>query len=146
MRLLSHSARAALAASAVLLGACTGIPSRPDAPQTLARCGWLPNCVSSQAGRGGHAIAPIAADADRWQRLKAWIAAQPDWKVTADDGDFLQAVATTPTMGFRDDVQLLFVADTGLIHVYSASRLGISDLGANARRVERLRAEIGREN
>jgi len=42
-------------------------------------------------------------------------------------------------MRFRDDVQLQFDPDSELIQVRSSSRLGISDLGTNRRRVEALR-------
>jgi uncharacterized protein (DUF1499 family) len=41
-------------------------------------------------------------------------------------------------------VQLLFVPAAHLIHVRSSSRLGISDLGTNARRVETLREHVAR--
>jgi uncharacterized protein (DUF1499 family) len=131
-------------ALAALLGACSGVPARPATASALSECGWLPHCVNSQSGRGVQAVEPIKADATQWQRLKAWIAAQPDWKITTDAGDFLQAVVTTPTLKFRDDVQLLFVADAGLIQVYSSSRMGISDLGTNARRVATLREQAAR--
>ncbi len=126
----------------MLLGACTGVPMKPTTAQTLSACGWLPHCVNSQSGRGVQAVAPIKADAGQWQGLKVWIGTQKDWTITVDDGNFLQAVVTTSTMRFRDDVQLLFVADAGLIQAYSSSRLGISDLGTNARRVAMLRDQV----
>lgn len=129
-----------------LLGACTSIPTRPEAPSRLADCGWLPHCVNSQSGRGVQAVEPIEANTQQWQQLKTWIATRTDWDVTADEGTFLQAVVTTPTLKFRDDVQLLFIPEAGLIQVHSSSRLGISDLGTNARRVDMLRAQIAREN
>ena len=56
----------------------------------------------------------------------------------------MQAVVKTPVMKFRDDVQLLFLPDDMLIQVRSSSRLGISDLGTNARRVETLRDQLSR--
>lgn len=128
----------------LLLGACTSPPGRPAANlQTLPECGRLPNCVNSQSGRGIHASEPIQADAGQWQQLRAWINRQEDWQITIDDGNFLQAVVKTPLLRFRDDVQLLFVPELQLIQVRSSSRLGISDLGTNARRVETLREQVG---
>lgn len=59
-----------------------------------------------------------------------------------DEGLFLQCVATTPIMGFRDDVQLLYQPDALLIQVRSSSRMGFSDMGANRQRVEALRREL----
>jgi uncharacterized protein (DUF1499 family) len=110
--------------------------------QVLPACGRLPNCVNSQSGRGVHAIEPIRANAEQWRQLKAWIAGQENWEITVDDDRFLQAVVKTPLMRFRDDVQLLFFPDARLIQVRSSSRLGISDMGTNAKRVEALRAQL----
>jgi uncharacterized protein (DUF1499 family) len=45
-------------------------------------------------------------------------------------------------MGFTDDVQLLFNPKQQVIQVRSSSRLGISDMGTNARRVEMLRQQL----
>jgi uncharacterized protein (DUF1499 family) len=128
--------------TALLLGGCTSPPGKPVDMQVLPECGRLPNCVNSQSGRGVHAIAPLKANAQQWQQLKAWIAGQKDWAVSIDDDRFLQAVVKTPLMRFRDDVQLLFFPDAGLIQVRSSSRLGISDMGTNAKRVEKLRAQL----
>jgi uncharacterized protein (DUF1499 family) len=133
-----------LSALVLLLGGCTSAPDKPPTMQALPECGWRPNCVNTQSGRGVHAGEPIRANAQQWQQLKAWIARQEDWQVTVDDGNFLQAVVKTPVMRFRDDVQLLFLPETGVIQVRSSSRLGISDLGTNARRVETLRDQLAR--
>ena len=65
-----------------------------------------------------------------------------NWSITEDDGDFVQAVATTPTMRYRDDVMLRFDAGKKVIHVRSSSRLGIGDMGANRARVEHLRKQL----
>ena len=74
--------------------------------------------------------------------LKAWISRQEDWQILIEDQSFIQAVVSTPLMKFKDDVQLLYQAETDLIHVRSSSRLGLSDLGANANRVEKLRSLV----
>lgn len=85
---------------------------------------------------------PLQATALQWQQLKKWIASQQDWTITTDTGDFVQAVVKTPMMRFRDDVQMLFVEDAGVIHMRSSSRLGIGDMGTNRRRVEMLRSQL----
>ena len=126
----------------LLLAGCTSSPDKPQTRQELPECGWLPNCVNSQSGRGAQASEPITANAEQWQQLKAWIARQEDWEITVDDGHFLQAIVETPTMKFRDDIQLLFLPDEQLIQVRSSSRLGLSDMGTNARRVETLREQL----
>lgn len=129
-------------AAVFLLTGCSSSPSKPQNPQVLPECGWLPNCVNSQSGRGAQASEPIRANAEQWQELKAWVALQQDWEITVDDGNFMQAIVTTPLMKFRDDVQLLFVAEDQLIQVRSSSQLGLSDMGTNARRIETLRDQL----
>jgi uncharacterized protein (DUF1499 family) len=124
------------------LAGCSNSPSKPQNPHVLPECGWLPNCINSQSGRGAQASEPIRANAEQWQILKAWIGQQEDWEITVDDGNFIQAIVRTPLMKFRDDVQLLLLPDDQLIQVRSSSRLGFSDTGTNARRVETLREQL----
>ena len=128
----------------LLLAACSSSPDKPQSRQILPQCGWLPNCINSQSGRGAQASEPISANAEQWQQLKAWIAQQQDWQISVDDGNFLQAIVKTPIMKFRDDIQLLFLPEDQLIQVRSSSRIGISDLGTNARRIETLRDQLAR--
>jgi len=129
-------------AAMLSLAGCNNSPCKPQNPHVLPECGWLPNCINSQSGRGAQASEPIRADTEQWQILKAWIAQQEDREITLDDGNFIQAVVKTALMESRDDVQLLFLPDDQLIQVRSSSRLGLSDLGTNARRVETLRDQL----
>ena len=129
---------ALLLALGVTVG-CSSTPDKPAGNAGLAPCGWLPNCVNSASGRGLQAVDPIKANDAQWQQIKAWIARQPDWEIVIDDSYFIQAIVKTPLMRFRDDVQLQLDPDSGLIQVRSSSRLGISDLGTNYRRIEALR-------
>ena len=70
------------------------------------------------------------------------VARELGWDVLADtdvDGErTLEATATTFWFGFVDDVVVRIRPDGGgsLVDVRSASRIGSSDLGANARRVD----------
>jgi len=130
---------------AIFLFGCTSAPEKPGADAVLPPCGALPNCVNSHSGQGGSAIAPLQATAEQWQELKRWLATQDNWTIEVEAADFLQAVVKTPLMRFRDDVQLLYNPQIGVIQVRSSSRLGISDLGTNRRRVESLQAHIAVE-
>ena len=132
-------------AAILSLAACSSSPGKPETRVALPECGWLPNCVNSQSGRGAQASEPISASTQQWQQLKAWITQQPDWEVTVNESNFMQAIVKTPTLRFRDDVQLLFLPEEQIIHVRSSSRLGLSDLGTNARRVETLRDQLIKE-
>ena len=120
-------------------GGCSSTPDKPAGKAPLAPCGWLPNCVNSVSGQGLQAIEPIKANDGQWQQIKTWIAGQPDWEIVIEDRDFIQAIVKTPLMRFRDDVQLQFDPHIGLIQARSSSRLGISDMGTNYRRIETLR-------
>ena len=126
----------------IILAGCTSAPKQPGADTVLTPCGMLPNCVNSDSGTGGSAIAPLQATTAQWQALKRWLAQQDNWTITEETPDFLQAVVKTPLMQFRDDVQLMFDRQAGELQVRSSSRLGISDMGANRRRIESLRTHL----
>lgn len=132
----------ALPLTALLLHGCTSAPEKPNSGMALPPCGPLPNCVNSEDEEGGKTIEPIPASAEQWLALKTWLAAQEDWEITHVEDNFVQAVAKTPVMRFRDDVQLRFDESGGVIQVRSSSRLGIGDMGANRARIEFLRRKV----
>lgn len=129
-------------AAVLILSACVSQPKYSSGSLELQRCGSLPNCVNSDSGQGSQAIEPLLATRSQWQGLKDWINEQENWSVVENQRDFLQFTAVTPLMRFRDDVQLLFKPELELIQVRSSSRLGISDMGANRKRVEGLRQQL----
>lgn len=125
-----------------MLAACASPPERPTPGDPLPPCGNSPNCVSSQESREGFQVAPLVATAEQWRALIATLHTWDHWAITEEDGYFVQAVATTPLMRYRDDVQLWFDPEAGLVHVRSSSRVGYGDMGANRDRVEKLRAAL----
>lgn len=74
-----------------------------------------------------------------------------DWEVVGRDADrgLIEAVATTPWFGFKDDIAIrVSAAGSGSrVDVRSRSRVGRNDLGTNARRIraylERLQGFSG---
>lgn len=56
--------------------------------------------------------------------------------------DYLYAQYTTPLMKYVDDVEFWFDPVKGAVQVRSASRIGQSDLGANRKRIEAVRAAL----
>jgi uncharacterized protein (DUF1499 family) len=133
---------ATVSLTVLFLSACTSAPRPPATMTALPECGWLPNCVNTQSGKGVQSAAPLAADESRWQALKKWLGQQADWQIVSEEDNFMQLTVTTPTVGFTDDVQLLFIPSRQLIQVRSSSRLGLSDMGTNGRRVEALRQQL----
>ena len=122
--------------------AATG-PVERDGARTLGDCPDSPNCVGSEASDPRRRVARLELAADGAEgaidALARRIAAEPDASIVRREADYLHATFRTRVMGYVDDVEFLAMPD-GTVAVRSASRLGRSDLGANARRVERLRA------
>lgn len=83
-----------------------------------------------------------------YRRVQDIIAHQKRWSnVKADPATRqIRFVAKTPLMGFKDDVDIQVIAgeteNTSTIAIYSRSRIGYSDLGANAKRVEVIMTQI----
>jgi len=110
------------------------------------------NSVSSQAGlypdhpqRRYAEIAPLALRGDgpaTLARLKVVVEAMPGAKVVKSEPDYLYAQFTTQLMKYVDDVEFWFDPAAQVIQVRSASRLGKSDLRANRKRVEAVRAGL----
>jgi uncharacterized protein (DUF1499 family) len=126
----------------LLVAGCTSAPMQPGNGEDLAVCGSFPNCVVSVDKNSSAYIKPLSANLQQWQALKQTLGQQDDWQIIINDESFIQAVVTTATMRFKDDVQLQFVAADETIQVRSSSRLGYSDMGANAARVEGLRETL----
>jgi len=58
------------------------------------------------------------------------------------NADYLHATLTSRLFGFVDDLELFADAARSQIQARSQSRLGDSDLGVNARRLERLQRAL----
>ncbi len=106
-----------------------------------------PNSVSSQADAADaeHYIAPIVFKGDAnaaATAMRAAVESMRDATVMRQDGGYLYAEFRTKLMRFVDDVEFFFDANSGVIHVRSASRLGRPDFGVNRARVEALRKRI----
>jgi uncharacterized protein (DUF1499 family) len=110
----------------------------------LAPCPGSPNCVSSQAQGGYHAISPITYSGSVegvLERLKAVLQKMKRSRIIASSPDYLHAEFRT-LLGFVDDVEFYIDQEQHLIHTRSASRIGYWDLGVNRRRLEAIRVEF----
>lgn len=126
---------------------CAG--DRPDLgvrDGRLAPCPATPNCVSSQAPPGGHAIAPLDFRGEpepSFARLREVLLARRDTRLVAEAPDYLRVEFRT-RLGFVDDGEFLLDRRARLIQVRSAARLGYSDFGKNRQRLEEIRTAFGR--
>lgn len=104
-----------------------------------------PNAVSSQAATDYHRITPLSYRGTRESALaalKAIIQNTPRTRIVETRPDYLYAEYTSKLMGYVDDVEFYLPPGEKIIHVRSASRLGHSDLGANRKRIENIRARL----
>ena len=110
----------------------------------LKSCGPKPNCVSSFADKdSSFYIEPISAGNIEviWDNLNLLL---PDLglKVISSTESYIHAIDTTSLMKFVDDVEFLLDETNGLLHMRSASRVGYSDMGANKKRLNKIKKEL----
>jgi len=112
------------------------------------RCPGLPkdNCVSSTAPIDNRSyITPIAFSgsvAEAKTRLLDVISEMPRHTILANEDNYVHVEFRSLTMGYPDDTEFYFDAESGVIQVRSAARLGGSDMGVNRRRVENIRTQF----
>ena len=73
-----------------------------------------------------------------WAAAEAKVRAMPRTTIVSQTEDYLHAEVSSALFGFVDDLELHAIE--GGIEACSISRLGDSDLGVNARRLEDLRS------
>lgn len=112
----------------------------------LQPCPDTPNCVNSEfVSDAEHYIEPLVYPADQaaqvLSRLKT-IIQEMGGSIQAETADYLAATFTSSIFRFVDDLEIRIDAEQNTIHLRSASRVGRSDLGANRKRVERLKSSF----
>lgn len=108
----------------------------------LKKCPSSPNCVSTQATRKRKRMKPLsfthsvtAANV----KLKNQMLLYPNATLISENGNYLHYEFKTKVGKFIDDVEFLFDEKTKQLHFRSASRKGWSDMGANKRRMKKVR-------
>ncbi len=115
----------------------------------LASVPKSPNCVSSQSNSEKSGIEPIQFNGDPVQemtRLKDILSSMKGVTIINSKEDYLYVECKTPLMGFVDDLEFYFDADSNVFHVRSASRLGYLDFDVNRKRVEEIRTLFGQQD
>jgi uncharacterized protein (DUF1499 family) len=135
--------------SLILLTGCTGAMLDLGINNgELTPCPKTPNCVNSQAVGEKLYIQPIRY-AGTLQEARAHLLqileSEKRTKILTAQENYIRAEFLSALFRFVDDVEFYFPEEqTGetVIHVRSASRVGYSDLGANRKRIERIRSEF----
>jgi DUF1365 family protein/uncharacterized protein (DUF1499 family) len=101
-----------------------------------------PNCISSKAGEGRHYEPPLSYNADEEaakERILDILYSEPGITPVTIKPRYIHAVCESRIFRFKDDLEFLVDPKGRQIHFRSASRVGYSDLGANRRRILRIR-------
>lgn len=145
---MSHSVRPlALLLSVALMSGCWGGPRHTLGLQsgTLAPCPSSPNCVHTGLRHPEGTLGMFgdtAVPRDEWMnRIAAVVAEMPRTAIITQDAAYLHAEATSRIFRFVDDLEIGIGAGDEIL-VRSSSRVGRSDLGVNAARVEDLRTRL----
>lgn len=107
----------------------------------LRPCPASPNCLCSEDGSGAARLNPLdysSSTAQAWQLLKE-VLVETDGVIVEEGPGYLRAVYTSTFLRFKDDVEFRLDRENPVIQMRSASRTGYWDLGANRRRLERIR-------
>jgi uncharacterized protein (DUF1499 family) len=110
----------------------------------LRPCPDSPNCVCSEyPGDTEHFVAPIETGAAAKSPRQAIL--ELGGTIEKDAENYIAATFRSPLFGFVDDLEIRIDSAHDRIQVRSASRVGRSDLGANRKRVQRLRQSLGED-
>mgnify|MGYP001255386589 CR=1 FL=1 len=107
----------------------------------LADLPKTPNAVSSQTDEEARFVAPLPFKGDlqaSMERVKAILDDMDRFFIHEESETYIHAIAVTPMMRYRDDVEFFFDEEASLIHFRSASRIGYSDKGMNRKRYEAI--------
>lgn len=132
--------------SLILLTGCAGtVPDLGINNGELTPCPKTPNCVNSQAVGEKHYIEPVryaGTQQGARARLLQILESEKRAKIVTAQENYIRLAFSSALFRFVDDVEFYFPekqAGETVIHVRSASRVGYSDLGANRKRIERIR-------
>lgn len=103
-------------------------------------CPTSPNCVSSfeSSKDQEHYFGAVELKVNPIELIAAVMDSQKAFRVIFREAQYVQATHTSSLFRFVDDIAFYYDAAAQKLHVYSASRVGHSDLGANRKRVENI--------
>ena len=117
--------------------------TRPKSPNTylLAPAGF-----ADQAGPDAAGPVFDCSPENLFSQVEALVAMRKDWQLKALDAQTgrISFIAVSKLFKFKDDIDVAILPVDGqsTLAIYSASRVGYSDLGANAKRVKEILASL----
>jgi uncharacterized protein (DUF1499 family) len=120
------------------------VPARADAPNTLERAPDL----SALQRKGYPSLQPVTLPLpiDQAFDRALTVAQASSWEIVATDKATgrIEATDTTRWFGFKDDVVVRLTpwGSGTRVDVRSVSRVGVSDVGMNAERIERFLGQL----
>ena len=149
-RRLAYAALALFVSWLFLIATIKAISPEPDYSQTLPKeCGEESlNCAGF--GKWDHrtdeagGIVFEGSMGDARDSIREWVSDRDRSKIVYSDNDTFHVVETTFLLRFEDDLVVHIECSEGLtvIHGYSSSRIGISDLGVNPKRLDSLMSHL----
>jgi uncharacterized protein (DUF1499 family) len=128
------------------LAGCAGtVPRLGITNGELSPCPITPNCVNTQAKTGVSSIQALlfsGTQPEAKERLLTVLKQMKRTQVTQERVDYIRAESSSAIFRFVDDLEFYFPSQESgkiIIHMRSASRFGISDLGVNKKRIESIR-------
>lgn len=106
-----------------------------------------PNCVSTMTEKSAAATEPfdVSGMEQPMEELKKVIESTiPRARLVTVEENYLHYEFTSALFRFVDDSEFLLDSENSVIHFRSASRVGYSDMGANRKRMEKIRTALGK--
>ena len=134
-----------LLCSLTLVGCSVTPPELGIGGESLKDCPVTPNCTSSMDNGSGD-MSPILFNgsmANAKEKLLSVIHSLPRTTVVEERDNYIRVEFRSQLFGFVDDVEFLLSqaqSNKTKIDFRSASRLGLSDLGVNKARMEKVTA------
>jgi len=109
----------------------------------LTPCSKKPNCICTEfAEDNAHFIEPVTSQSTSINNVITAIETTGG-KIINTRSNYIYATYTSRIFRYVDDFEVRIDAENKLIHIRSASRVGHSDMGANLKRIEKVKQILG---
>ena len=112
----------------------------------LSPCPDSPNCINSEFSDDSAHFTSALTFQDKTQDeisdIMQRVIKSTGGEVTNQKDNYISAIYITKIFKFVDDFEVRIDSENNVIHFRSASRVGRSDLGANQKRIDKIKQEI----